>query len=324
MAKFYVRNYAINKLILSVLRQTLAGWVLALVIGNSFAQAKNGFNLSNAIIPVDKILHGGPAKEGIPAIDKPKFIKASQVKFLKSTDTVIGLHYAGKVRAYPISILNWHEIVNDNINGDVIVVSYCPLCGTALTFKSQNKVGTFGVSGLLYNSDVLLYDRKTQSLWSQILAKAISGKRVGEKLSVIPTMLTSWQDWKDKNPNTTVLSTDTGFIRDYTKSPYTGYELSSAIYFPIEFRSKSFHPKSRVLGLEWQGKYKAYLFSELAKAKSPLIDQFNGMTFIIDFDATSNSGTIKTQDGKLLPALNSFWFAWYAFHSDTKIFQFSN
>lgn len=298
--------------------------ILFLIAAASDIKVKNGFSLNNLLISAEEIHHGGPGKDGIPAIDRPKFIKASQVKFLKPNDLVVSVEYQGARRAYPIAILNWHEIVNDTIAGDTLVISYCPLCGSAVTFKLQGIGHAFGVSGLLYNSDVLLYDRKTESLWSQILAKSISGKRAGETLEVIPSILASWDEWQDENPEDLVLSTNTGFKRDYSKDPYFGYESSNQIYFPIKFRNKKLHPKSRVLGLEWQGKYKAYPFSELAKTKSPLKDVFNGGHFKINFDASRNTGKIETVNGQTLPALNSFWFAWYTFHPDTEIFNVSN
>ncbi|UCH41924.1 MAG: DUF3179 domain-containing protein, partial [Gammaproteobacteria bacterium] len=149
------------------------------------AGATNGFDLSNSILPQDQILQGGPPRDGIPALSNPKLIKPGNASYLKPGDRVIGISLQGQARAYPIAILNWHEIVNDEINNQRFAVTYCPLCGTAVAFDATvgGKPTDFGVSGLLYNSDVLLYDRETESLWSQIMSQAISGPRVGTMLT---------------------------------------------------------------------------------------------------------------------------------------------
>ena len=284
---------------------------------------KNGFDLENSIISVDNILSGGPPRDGIPSIDKPKFITAKEADFLKPEDRVIGVSYKGVTRAYPIRILNWHEIVNDQMNGESVAVTFCPLCGTGIVYSGDfdGKPHQFGVSGLLYNSDVLLYDRETETLWSQILSKGISGKLVNQALKVIPSSHTSWQSWRKQHPKTQVLSTDTGIKRDYTRSPYGDYSKNSSTYFPVAFKSKRYHPKERVLGVTVDGKYKAYPFSELAKlADSTLKDDFSGQQLTIEFDVENREGVIKNKAGVVLPAVNSFWFAWYAFHPKAEVF----
>ncbi|MCF6190111.1 MAG: DUF3179 domain-containing protein [Cocleimonas sp.] len=285
---------------------------------------KNGFDLANSTIPVSKILSGGPPRDGIPSIDKPKFIVANKASYLKPHDRVIGVEINGKARAYPIRILNWHEIVNDNFYGTPIAVTYCPLCGSGIVYESRfgGSAHIFGVSGLLYNSDVLLYDRETETLWSQILSKGISGKLVGKTLTIVPSSHTSWGAWKKRHPNTQVLSTDTGAGRNYNRSPYEGYDKGRETYFPIEFRSKKYHPKERVIGVTINGKHKVYPFSELAKLENDsLQDMFSGQQLELSFDVENRDGTIKNSSGRILPSINTFWFAWYAFHPDTKIFK---
>ena len=162
--------------------------LLAILIGLSatfvFAAGKNGFDLSNASIPIEKILHGGPPRDGIPALDDPKFVNANHADFIQAGDRVLGVARNGIAKAYPINILNWHEIVNDQFGDEGIAVTFCPLCGTGMAFKAdiQGKIRDFGVSGLLYNSDVLLYDRDSESLWSQIAREAVSGPLLGTSL----------------------------------------------------------------------------------------------------------------------------------------------
>jgi len=142
-------------------------------------------------------------------------LSAQQAGFLKDSDRILGVSYKGESRAYPIRILNWHEIVNDKIQGDAIAVTYCPLCGSGIVYNANinGESYEFGVSGLLYNSDMLLYDRETETLWSQILAKAVSGKLVGTELEIIQSSHTSWKAWKEKHPDSKVLSLKTGYSR---------------------------------------------------------------------------------------------------------------
>ena len=292
---------------------------------SSFASpVKNGFDLANSIIPVDEILSGGPPRDGIPSIDKPKFIQANEADYLKPDDRVIGVNYKGVARAYPIRILNWHEIVNDEIEGKAVAVTFCPLCGTGIVYAGDfaGKPHKFGVSGLLYNSDVLLFDRETETLWSQILSKGVSGQRVNQTLVVIPSSHTSWQAWLKAHPKTQVLSTDTGIERDYSRSPYGDYTKNKRLYFPVAFKSKRYHPKERVLGITINGKHKAYPFSELAKVGgATLQDEFSGQQLRIEFDVENRDGIIKNKAGEILASVNSFWFAWYAFHPKADIFS---
>ena len=295
-----------------------------LLIGSLQAYSKNGFDLSQSLIPSKEILQGGPPRDGIPSIERPKFVSAANANFMRPTDRVIGITINGESRAYPINILNWHEIVNDQIRGVPVSVTYCPLCGTGLVYQSTvgGKVLKFGVSGLLYNSDVLLFDRQTETLWSQILSKAISGPMKGQKLTMIPSSQTSWASWLKKQPNTKVLSTDTGFSRDYRRSPYGDYDQNTETYFPVSARSRAYHPKERVLGITINGKHKAYPFVELGKlGTNTLKDNFQGQNLTINFDIANRDGEVLGANGKPLELVNSFWFAWYAFHQNTAVYK---
>ena len=311
------------KLTLTILSPLLSTFLFLSVL--SAAPIKNGFDLANSTIPPGKIFSGGPPRDGIPSIDNPKFISAEKADYLNDKDRVMGVEINGKARAYPIRILNWHEIVNDNHNGTALAVTFCPLCGSGIVYKSSfdGKPHTFGVSGLLYNSDVLLFDRETETLWSQILSKGISGKLVDKKLEIVPSSHTSWKAWKSKHPNTDVLSTDTGERRDYSKSPYGDYDKGRETYFPLAFRSQKYHPKERVIGISINGKHKVYPFTELAKLKgTTLKDSFSGQDFELEFDIENRDGTIKDSRGKTLATINTFWFAWYAFHPKGEVYKF--
>lgn len=185
----------------------------------------NGFDLTDALIPSQQIYAGGPDKDGIPSIDQPVFVSASAASFLRADDAVLGLVHNGVARAYPIRILNWHEVVNDLFGDDPAVITFCPLCGTGVAFDSRvdGRALSFGVSGLLYNGDVLLYDRQTQSLWSQLLGQAISGPLKGRRLTMLALTHTTWADWRKSHARTQILSTDTGQARPYEREAYPGH-----------------------------------------------------------------------------------------------------
>ena len=295
----------------------------ALWLAPSAAREMNSFDLRDSLIPYLQINFGGPEKDGIPAIDKPDFLAAGIAAFLKNDDEVLGIVRGKTARAYPIRILNWHEVVNDRIDGAPVVISFCPLCGTGMAFDARvnGRELTFGVSGLLYNSDVLLYDRQTNSLWSQLLAQAISGPLKGSRLAMLPLTQTTWADWRRLHPGTVVLSTNTGSARPYLHNPYDGYEESEALMFPVAFRAAGFHPKERVLGLKLGGESKAYPFVELGKAGSAIADHIGGMPVTIRFDKTARRATAHDAEGRQLPAVVGFWFAWHAFHPTTAVFR---
>lgn len=291
---------------------------------NATADIINGFDLTGAIIPASQIFNGGPGKDGIPAIDKPKFVSVRKARFMKNDDRILGIEIAGIARAYPIKILNWHEIVNDRIGREQFTITYCPLCGTGMAFSARIEDAKldFGVSGLLYNSDVLLYDRQTESLWSQIMQQAVTGKYKGTQLTGIPLAHTTWADWKIKHPETKVLSTRTGTLRNYEKNPYQGYDVSEHLFFPVASKApETYHPKEPVLGVEIDGVFKAYPFVELnKKGKASFTDRVNGVELTIHWDQNHQSGSIYG-DNKNVMITQAFWFAWFAFHPETQVYN---
>ncbi len=285
------------------------------------AQTMNGFDLRGALVDPAEILSGGPPKDGIPAIDRPKFVKAGEAR-MSPGDRILGVERNGEAKAYPVRILNWHEVVNDSVGGTAVAVTYCPLCGSGVTFDRtvQDKERSFGVSGLLYNSDVLLYDRETNSLWSQILGKAVTGPAKGAKLALVPTAHTSWADWVARHPDTLVLSEDTGFTRDYARDPYAGYDVNPVILFPVANSSSRFDNKEVVLGLDLDGSRKAYPFGELAKTEGVIVDKLAGRDIRVSYDAQHRTARVHDKDGKELPSVMTYWFAWYAFYPESAVF----
>ncbi len=297
--------------------------LFASVVSACESSEYNGFDLRNSAVPRDAIHPGGPLRDGIPAIDQPRFQSADGATWLKPDDRVLGLASDGIQRAYPVRILDHHEIVNDRIGDASILVSYCPLCGTGMAFRlrpGRDSEG-FGVSGLLYNSDMLLYDRASDSLWSQILARAVSGPRIGERLVSVPLEHTTWKDWRKRHPATQVLSRDTGYRRDYGRSPYPGYAKDKALYFPVSRLDRRYHPKARVLGIVIGDDARAYPYSELARVETPFHDRVGGRDLLVDFDAKNDSARLLDRDGEVLPAVSGYWFAWMAFHPDSRVFR---
>lgn len=290
---------------------------------DSYAVSKNGFELDDALVPSKQIRRGGPGRDGIPSLDYPEFVFARNADFLSPEDRVLGVEINGVSRAYPISILNYHEIVNDIVGGMAIVVTYCPLCGSGMAFDAEidNRIIEFGVSGLLYNSDVLLYDRQTGSLWSQIMKTAVTGAKKGTRLKAIPLAHTTWQDWRTRHPDSDVLSQDTGYRRNYRATPYPGYSQSGKLYFPVQEENRLYPRKAMIMGLEVDGEFKAYPFAELAKGPARFTDEFHGKRFEVEFDDENETARILSESGEELPTLMAFWFAWYAFHPDGEIYS---
>lgn len=307
-----MRAFIPSALILLLMHVTCIAWSVE----------RNGFDLSDALVPITEIHGGGPAKDGIPALDHPAFIAADQADFLTPDERVLAISRHGIAKAYPIAILNWHEVVNDRFGSEPVVVTFCPLCGTGMAFLAtvEGRVLDFGVSGLLYNSDVLLYDRQTQSLWSQIMTTAIVGPMKGRRLTMASVAHTTWADWRQRHPKTLVLSPDTGHQRDYSRDPYAGYAQSEQVMFPLRFNNRRFHPKESVIGVELDGRFKAYPFSELERTQTPFTDRIGERSVRVEYDAAHRSGRVFDADGQEIPSLIGFWFAWYAFHPETEVY----
>ena len=293
-----------------------------LLLGVSGKPMLHGFDLTAHNIPVEDIRSGGPPRDGIPALADPDFIMVDRASYLGDEDRILGLAVGREARAYPIKILNWHEIVNDQIDGKPVLMSYCPLCGTGMAFDPviNGKRYTFGVSGLLYNSDVLMYDHQTESLWSQIKQEAVTGDLMGSRLPLLPLLHTTWGVWKKEHPNSLVLSSDTGYRRDYGRDPYASYARSSRLMFPVGRLDRRLGPKSWVLGLELNGTAKAYPFSELEQVAQSVTDSIGSQKITVHYDPASRTARVRDANGKDVPSVVAYWFAWAAFHPKTEVY----
>src|SRR3989338_5436512 len=254
------------------------------------------------IIHSSKFLSGGPGKDGIPSIDNPEFILADKVDWLSEEELGLGIVYKGESRFYPFRILVYHEIVNDFIQNDQILVTYCPLCFTSIAFLREidNEPVEFGVSGKLYNSELVMYDRKTDSYWPQTLGKAVLGPLTGTKLKKIVSDTVLWGDWKKAHPDTKVLSRKTGFLRSYNgNNPYgnDGDFTSIGLQFPVENKDSRLQYYEIVYGIEVNNEFKAYKKSDAEKLGA-IEDSVGDKKITITFDQNLKSARAQTESGE--------------------------
>jgi len=221
----------------------------------------------------EEILWGGVKKDGIPALQNPPAVSALEAGYLGASDPVFGITLGGASRAYPQRILDWHEMANDRLRGQLFAVSYCTLCGSAIAYATSRADGPpyiFGSSGLLYRSNKLMYDEATLSLWSNLTGEPVAGVLVGQGISLpmLPLTVTTWGDWKARHPDTTVLASNTGFSRDYTPgAAYGKYFASPETMFPVWKRDPRLEMKSLVFGVRFAGAAKAYLLDLLLRER---------------------------------------------------------
>ncbi|CAN5178092.1 DUF3179 domain-containing protein [soil metagenome] len=184
-----------------------------------------------ASVPLEEIRSGGPPPDGIPPIDAPVFEGVAAASgWLQPRDPVLVVDLAGEARAYPLAVLTYHEIVNDVVAGEPLVVTYCPLCNSGLVFERtvDGEVLDFGTSGRLWNSNLVMYDRATRSLWSQFTGEAIVGDRLGTRLERVPMQIVALSEFAERWPDGRVLSRDTGHDRPYGTNPYAGYDSAKS------------------------------------------------------------------------------------------------
>lgn len=283
------------------------------------SETRNGFVLSPASVPIDEILGGGPQRDGIAALVDPRKVPVEKAT-LGLEEWIVGVEIGDASAAYPIAILEWHELVNDTIGGRPILVSYCPLCGTAIVFDRRigGATRTFGVSGLLYLSDLLLYDRESESLWSQIRSEAITGAALGQRLVLLRSRVMRWGDWRELHPKSSVLSKDTGQSRPYGRSPYGDYATSEQLRFPAPL-DRRYHPKTPTVGLRVAGGgARAYPAVELVRAGGSVEERFAGRLVRVAYDPERESFSVEAPAD--IEIVEGYWFAWMAFHPKSSVF----
>lgn len=266
------------------------------------------FDVTRHLIRLEDIQSGGPARDGIPSLNHPAFTSSAEAdRILRPNDVVLGVESAGAAKAYPIRILNWHEVVNDDVGEQSILVSWCPLCGSGVVYdpRSEGRRLTFGVSGRLYKRNLLLYDRETDSLWSQIGGKAVTGPLAGTCLRLLPVTLTTWANWKVDHPTTLVLSFQTGFQRDYSRDPYRDWPLDRRLSLVVSYK----------------GITRIYPYSELKKAGRSLKDELAGLPITIVFDPKDQVATVGSSGEEQPPHFVSFFADAKSFFPEAHVFK---
>ena len=281
------------------------------------------------------IISGGPPKDGIPPIDDPKFKPIAEIDNLADTEPVIGLIVNGEKKAYPLQVLMWHEIVNDEIGGVPVAITFCPLCNTTIVFdrRLDGRVLDFGTTGKLRFSDLVMYDRQTETWWQQFLGEAIVGELLGSRLDIIPARVESFANFKERAPDGLVLVPARARSRAYGRNPYTGYDSSSRPFLYRGEMPTEVAPLSRVVVVEVNGTREAWSLDLLKEKRQVEI----GEDVVINWEPGQNSaldnavisrgvdiGNVtvirETADGPQdVPYSVDFAFAFTAFFPDSTI-----
>jgi hypothetical protein len=273
--------------------------------GGGGANVAPGDSSTGWTIPVAEVVDGGPGKDGIPALDSPIFQRTADNTDVLNSGLVIGVVHEGEYRAFPHDIMDYHEIANDSLQFNDYVLSYCPLTGSGLAWDVDDGDSNteFGVSGLLYNSNLIMYDRLTDSRWSQMLQRAVEGSRSDEVASRMQVVETTWATWKAMYPDSWVLSRDTGHVRVYDIYPYGGFRSSEDLLFPVDNLDNRLHPKTRVIGIHSDTNSRVYQISEFAVTTQTINDQFDGQDIVVVGNSIQNFSAIYSRtlgDGTIL------------------------
>jgi hypothetical protein len=231
------------------------------------------------LVDPDDIISGGPPPDGIPPIDDPKFLAPGDAGYLTDREPVLAVEVGGEAKAYPLQIMTWHEIVNDTIGGVPVSVTYCPLCNTGIAFERPTIDGElldFGTSGKLYNANLVMYDRQTETYWAQATGQAIVGELVGEQLTFLPARILSFVDWRAEHPSGLVLSRDTGHERPYGENPYQGLDTSERPFLFDGELDERLPATSRVLGIARAGDVVAFPYEAVA------VDAVGGWAVVVE------------------------------------------
>jgi len=309
-------------------RRTLAGIVLSIPAalwaeGRTFEtdilRETFGFDDSTpGTVALADLHQGCPARDCIQSIDRPHFVAAGDADFLADDDLVLAIEVGTDARAYPTRILNYHEIVNDVVGGRPLAVTWCPLCGSGLAFEREfdGQATEFGVSGVLFNSDLVMYDRRTETLWDQVQGRGIVGPLTGSRLQTVPLSVTRWGQWRAAHPATRVLSPETGHDLDYAEDPYERYRQGNGLMFPVSATDDRVGPKTVVFGAFVDGQYIAWT-ERLLAGERRLEDRLGERALSVTYGEDGAVTVTDPTDGQDFVPIRLFWFAWYAFHPET-------
>ncbi|MGI8878491.1 MAG: DUF3179 domain-containing protein [Candidatus Limnocylindria bacterium] len=272
------------------------------------------------------ITSGGPPPDGIPPVEKPTYVSIAEASKQWRDDAVVDTFTInGQARAYPRIITVWHEIVNENAGGKPIAITYCPLTGSTLVFSGQladGRATTFGTSGMLYNNNLVMFDRATKSLWPQLLGVAVRGERKGERLTEIGgAVTTTLGRWKAKFPDGVVLSRDTGHARAYGTWPYGDYGTANGVIFPVRATDDRFHQKKVMVGVRLNGAALAIPKAEFTELREEKID-VGGRELVAQYDSELEAvRVLDRRTAEPVSAYDVMWFAWFAFNPKTEVLR---
>ncbi len=301
-----------------------------------------GFDWSTCLVPQGRIVAGGMRKDALRALVDPPVFAGREIadynaelygKYLVSSDRVIGVEINGEERAYPLRVLNCHEIVNDTLGGVHIAVTYNPPCDSVVVVGREvdGEILEFGVSGLLYNSNLLMFDRRPnadgESLWSQLQARAIAGPAAADArtLRVLPASLVRWGDWLAARPKTTVLELDRRMFKRYQETNYEPYFMSPQPMFPVNPAppADGLAPKARVVAVTAGGERRVYAYSGIANrcdASGQWTDELGGVALVFEYSADSETVMVAPDPPDApIEVEYSFWFAWYAMYPEDDV-----
>jgi hypothetical protein len=258
----------------------------AVILASAAIAQIEGFktDTSKTIIELDELRSGGPGKDGIPPIDEPKFISVEVAdKWLKPQEPVVAVEIEDAAKAYPLQILIWHEIVNDTLGKTPVAVTFCPLCYSAIVFdrRFDNRTLTLGVSGFLRYSDMVMYDRQTETLWQQFAGQGLVGQYAGKHLTKIPAQIISFEQFRKAYPQAQVLSKETGHKRAYGRNPYSGYDdINKSPFLYRGPKDDRLPPMEKVISVTIDDKSKAYPYS-ITQKKGVIHDTVGGTTIVV-------------------------------------------
>jgi len=285
-------------------------------------------------VPRELVVAAGFPKDGMPALVDPAAMPGSGVvpfnesrrgKYVVTSDRVVGVILGGEARAYPVRLLNWHEVINDTLGGIPIAVTYHPLCDSVVVFdrRVDGETLEFGVSGLLFNSNQLLFDRRAEptmeSLWSQLLARAVAGPaaEAGRTLDVLPSSVARWDRWLELHPETTVIDPDPDLVKRYERNPYGNYYLTGQPRFPVEplppeGEGKLMRP---IVVVETEGGRWTYALPSDSASAGGWSEPLPGVRFLVDTDGVTSTFVVEADPGTRV--YQSLWFAWHAHYPQT-------
>jgi len=314
----------------------------------------NGFS-----IPSNQIVGGGVGKDGIPSIDNPQFIEAGQVDYMVNDELVIGVKMGDELKAFPHRIMDKHELANDKIGGNSVTVTFCPLTGTGIIWPRPSDT-TYGVSGFLYNSNLIAYDRKTLSYFSQMFSLGISGQNMCKFTGYVQAIETTWETWKSWYPESQVLSTQTGFNRNYKSLPFSNTQQETALPdFPVNNVDERLPNYRRVFGIVINNQAQVFDINDFKDTGELINDSFQGLQVVVigsskqnfavafypnlngnivsmEYEGgklTDNNGNIYNLFGEVLDGPDTgtrlespfyttgYWFAWAAFYPELELYS---